>query len=110
MCIITKRLKLVSSKVEHETDAMFDSSASYSFIRRDIAEWLGPLDVLPEPRQFEMAEKGKMVIATERITLDFLIDGYRFSDEFLVLDNLADETIIGGNTMQKMAVQIRYGT
>jgi len=106
MGIVTKRIRLVGSRGEHETDGLFDTGASYSFVRRDVAERLATLEPLPQPMSFEMAQQGATVTARERVVLDFWIDGYRFSDEFLVLDNLSDELIIGAATMQKWRLKL----
>ncbi|MDW8027536.1 MAG: retropepsin-like aspartic protease [Armatimonadota bacterium] len=106
MGIIIKRIRLVGSKGEHETEGLFDTGASYSFIRKDVAERLEVLLPLPQPMSFEMAEQGATVTARERVVLDFWIDGYRFSDEFLVLDNLSEEIIIGAATMQKWRMKL----
>ena len=106
MGLIAKRIKLVGSRGEHETEGLFDSGASYSFIRRDIAERLEILLPLPQPMSFEMAQQGATLVVRERVVLDFWIDGYRFSDEFFVVDNLADELIIGATTMQKWRLRL----
>jgi hypothetical protein len=94
-------MRLVGSLGEREVDGLFDSGASYSFIRREVAEQLANLEPLPQPMTFEMAEQGMTVTARERVVLDFWIDGYRFSDEFLVSDNLSEAVVIGAVTMQK---------
>jgi hypothetical protein len=99
--IITKRMRLVGSLGEREVDGLFDSGASYSLIRREVAEQLANLEPLPQPMTFEMAEQGATVTARERVVLDFWVDGYRFSDEFLVSDNLSEAVVIGAVTMQK---------
>jgi hypothetical protein len=99
--IITKRMRLVGSLGKREEDGLFDSGASYSLIRREVAEQLANLEPLPQPMTFEMAEQGATVTARERVVLDFWIDGYRFSDEFLVSDNLSEAVVIGAVTMQK---------
>ncbi len=106
MGIITKRVRLVGSRGEHETEGLFDSGASYSFVRRDIAERLATLEPLPQPMSFEMARQGAALTVRERVVLDFWIDGYRFSDEFFVVDNLADELAIGATTMQKWRLKL----
>ncbi|MCS7185850.1 MAG: retropepsin-like domain-containing protein [Armatimonadetes bacterium] len=106
MGIITKQVRLVGSRGEHTTNGLFDSGASYSFIRKDIAERLATLEPLPQPMPFEMAQQGVTVTVYERVVLDFWIDGYRFSDEFLVLDNLSEELIIGAKTMQAWRLKI----
>lgn len=106
MGIITKHVRLVGSRGEHETEGLFDSGTSYSFIRRDIAERLATLEPLPQPMSFEMAQQGATLAVRERAVLDFWIDGYRFSDEFFVVDNIADEVIIGATTMQKWRLKL----
>ncbi len=106
MGIVTKRIRLVGSRGEYETEGLFDSGASYSFVRKDIAERLATLEPLPQPMSFEMAQQGATMAVRERVVLDFWIDGYRFSDEFLVVDNLADELIIGAATMQKWRLKL----
>jgi len=106
MGIITERVRLVGSRGKHETEGLFDSGASYSFVRRDIAERLATLEPLPQPMSFEMAQQGAALTVRERVVLDFWIDGYRFSDEFFVVDNLADELAIGATTMQKWRLKL----
>jgi len=103
MGLIAKRIKLVGSRGEHETEGLFDSGASYSFIR---AERLATLEPLPQPMSFGVAQRRAKLAVRERVVLDFWIDGYRFSDEFLVVDNLVDEFIIGAATMQKWRLKL----
>ena len=106
MGIIAKRVRLVGSRGEHETEGLFDSGASYSFVRRNIAERLATLEPLLQPMSFEMARQGATPTVRERVVLDFWIDGYRFSDEFFVVDNLADELAIGATTVQKWRLKL----
>ncbi|MFN4178793.1 MAG: retropepsin-like aspartic protease, partial [Armatimonadota bacterium] len=91
---------------EHTTSGLFDTRASYSFIRRDIAERLEVLLPLPQPMSFEIAQQGATMTVRERVVLDFWIDGYRFSDEFLVLDDLSEDVIIGAKTMQAWRLKL----
>lgn len=106
MGIITKHMRLEGSRGEQEIEAMFDRGASYSFIRRDVAEQVGHLDALRHSMRFEMAEQGATITVNERVTLDFFIDDTRMSDEFLVQDNRSEEVIIGAATMQKWRMKI----
>ncbi len=106
MGIITKQIRLVGSRGEHERNGLFDTGASYSFIPRDIAERLATLEPLPQPMSFEMAQRGATMTVRERVVLDFGIDGYRFSDEFLVLEDLSEDVIIGPKTMQAWRLKL----
>ncbi|MGA9351136.1 MAG: retropepsin-like aspartic protease [Anaerolineae bacterium] len=108
MAIIEKEIKLVGSKGEHELTGLFDSGATYSCIDRDLAKKLEMLTPLPIPISLETAEKGSAVKVTERVTLDFHLDGYRFSDEFMVIPGLSSQLIIGAKTMQAWRFKLDF--
>lgn len=106
MGVLTKRLELRGDKGRMHVDGVFDTGATYSFIRRDMAEILATLIPLDEPLSFETAEEGRSVIVRDRVALTFLIGGYRFSDEFMVLDDLSEPVIIGATSMQKWRLKL----
>jgi len=90
--------------------AIFDSGASYSCIRPELAEELGMIEPLPEPMDFGTAKEGESLSANEAIRLNFHIDGYRFSDEFMLIPSLADRVIIGAATLQKWRLKLNFET
>ena len=108
MAVIEKEIKLVGSKGEHELVGLFDSGATYSCIDRDLAEELEILIPLPSPLSLETAEAGRMVEVKERVSLDFHLDGYRFSDEFMVIPDLSSQLIIGAKTMQAWRFKLDF--
>ncbi len=101
MAIIAKKLRLEGSRGSKEVEALFDTGASYSCIRRELAEELGRLEPLSRPLLLGTAQEGAAVEVREAVRLDFYLDGYRFSDEFMVVPSLSEECIIGAATMQK---------
>ena len=108
MTVIQKGIKLVGSKGEEDVDAVFDSGSTYSCIQPRYAERLGTIEKLPTPREFGTAEKERKVIAHERITLDFVLNGYTFSDEFMLIPNLSEPVIIGAATLQKWRLKLDF--
>jgi len=108
MSVLYQRIKLSGSKDEFETEALFDGGATYSVIRKDIAEKLGNLEKIRTPLKFRTAKEGAELTATEKVVLDFYIDSTRFSDEFIVIENLDEEVIIGASTMQKWRFKLDY--
>lgn len=108
MTIIAKDMRLEGSKGEEEVEGLFDSGATYSFIEKALAERLGVIDVLPKPMRFETAKEGESVEARERVSLNFYLDGYRFSDEFMVIPGLSERLIIGATTMQKWRFKLDF--
>jgi hypothetical protein len=100
MAIIAKKLKLVGSKGDKELEGLFDSGASYSCIDKELAQRLEIVTPLATPLMLGTAKKGENVAVKERVSLDFYLNGYRFSDEFMVIPDLSEEVIIGAKTMQ----------
>jgi len=73
-----------------------------------LAPKLGNIDRLPTPLEFEMAKEGEKITVYERVMLDFYIEEIRLSDEFLIVDELSEEAIIGAATMQKWRLKLDY--
>jgi len=110
MAIIEKELRLVGSKGERTVTAIFDSGASYSCIAPDLARELGMVEALPEPMDFGTAKEGESLSAKEAIRLNFYIDGYRFSDEFMLIPNLSEPVLIGAKTLQAWRLKLNFET
>ena len=110
MAVIQKEIKLVGSKGEKKVEAIFDSGATYSCIKPELAEELEIVLPLPEPMEFGTAKEGERLIAKEVIRLNFYIDGYRFSDEFMLIPDLSEEVIIGASTLQKWRIKLNFET
>jgi len=103
---VFEKVRLVGSKGEAEVNALFDTGATYSFVRADIAERIALVEPLPEPMRFATANPEAPVEASKRIVCNFYIDGVRYSDEFLVLERMGEELIIGASTMQKWGMKL----
>jgi len=102
--VLEHEVTLIGSRGSARCHALFDSGATYSIIRRDIAERISTLDPLPDPEDwvFETARAGELIHALYRVTLDFRFEDSkaRFSDEFIVFDSCSEELIVGAKTMQ----------
>ena len=108
MAVILKDIRLAGSKGSEELVVSFDSGATYSCIQPELAGELGAPEALPEPMDFGTAKEGERVTATERVTLNFYLDGYRFSDEFMLIPHLSEPAIIGAATLQKWRMRLDF--
>ena len=108
MSVIEKTIKLKGSKDEAELPALFDSGATYSCIKPELAKRLEVLTPLPEIMTFGTAEEGHQVTASSRVSLNFYLNGDRFSDEFMVIEGLSDQLIIGAATLQKWRMKLDF--
>jgi len=108
MAVILKQIRLAGSKGSEEVTVIFDSGATYSCIQPKLARKLGIPEALPEPMDFGTAKEGEQITATERVTLNFYLDGYRFSDEFMLIPDLSEPAIIGAATLQKWRMRLDF--
>ena len=108
MAIIQKEVELIGSKGEIREIVLFDSGSTYSCIRKDLAERLGLIDTLPKPLKLETAEEEKFLTVKEVVRLMFLLNGYEFSDEFIVVDRLSEKAITGAGALQKWRLKLDF--
>ncbi len=106
MGILLKQVTLRGDKGQVELDGMFDTGATYSVIRKDIAEQIATVIPLDEPIVLRTAEQGRQLTVTHRVVLTIWLNGYRLSDEFLVLEELSRPALIGAATMQKWRIRL----
>ncbi len=108
MAVIQKNIQLAGSKGRTELLALFDSGESYSCITPELAKQLELVSPLPEPMSFGTAKNGEQLVATERVSLNFYLEGYRFSDEFMLIPELFDQVIIRAATLQKWRMKLDF--
>jgi hypothetical protein len=108
MAIIRKEIELVGTKSKRKEIALFDSGATYSCIRKEIAQELEIILPLTRPLKLITAQERNYIEVKERVVLDFYISGYRFSDEFLIIENLSEKVIIGAKTLQAWRLKLDF--
>ena len=110
MAVIQKLTKVAGSKGSEEAEAIFDADSTYSCIHPELASKLGMIEALPEPMEFTTAEEGRNLQAKEAVRLNFYLDGYRFSDEFMLIPGLSETVIIGAKTLQAWRLKLNVET
>lgn len=100
MGMVSKRIHIRGSRGTAVVEALFDTGASKSLIRRDIAVKLGGLLRAPTPWTFQLGDgKGKLK-ADEMVGLFFELKGVPIAHTFIVARRRSDEVIIGTDLMQ----------
>ncbi|HLC16922.1 MAG TPA: retropepsin-like aspartic protease [Thermodesulfovibrionia bacterium] len=108
MSVIEKKLQFQGSKGDKKISALFDSGATYSCIRQKLAEELEILIPLTKTMKFSTADDKTTLTARYVTRLDFYISNDRFSDEFIVIEGLSDDIIIGAATLQKWRMKLDF--
>ena len=108
MGIIRIPLRFEGSVVEKVVYALFDSGATFSCLRPDIAAEIEEAKKLRKPMEVASASEGHYVKITEALRADFYYGDIRRSDEFMVVPALSEEAIIGVNTLQKWRIKLDF--
>ncbi len=106
MGLIQENTMISGDRGSVEARTLYDTGASLSFIRRDLAEKVGAPVSLPQPMRFEMGRVGEFLEVQHQIALMFEVSGIPLLDSFLVADNLSEDAIVGARTMQKWGIQL----
>lgn len=100
MGLIIKEINVKGNRGEKRIKTLFDTGASVSFIKKDLAEELGISMPLPEKLKFGLGDGKGEIKAEEVIFLCFEIEGTKIYDDAIITDFLAEDLIIGAKTMQ----------
>lgn len=101
---VYKFIKLYGNKGTKEVKALFDSGASESFIRADIAKELASPTRLPNPKTFEMG-RGSLKV-TRAMIGDVQLNGSSLFATLLVVSNLSEELILGADFFQRWKIRL----
>ena len=103
---ILQRVRVRSNKGETEVIALFDSGASRTLIREDVARRIGDAVKLPVRREFILADGVTKINVKEIIAVVIIIDGYVISCDADVVEVSTYDLIIGINTMREWGIVI----
>ena len=73
-----------------------------------MAEGLATLEKMRKPLEVATASEGIYLKIEYVIRVDFYYNDIRLSDEFMVINNLSEEAILGVNTMQKWRIKLDF--
>jgi predicted aspartyl protease len=108
MSTLYKEVELVGAKGRTKELVLFDTGASYSIIEEGLANTIADFILLDRPMRFETAKAGEILQATHQVAIAFYLEGYRLSDEFIVIPNLSEKVIIGVLTLQKWRIKLDF--
>ncbi|MFQ5825090.1 MAG: retropepsin-like aspartic protease [bacterium] len=106
MGLITKQLLLEGDKGKTDVVALFDTGASASFIKREIAQNLATIVKLPTPWTFIQGDGKNEITIQNGIMVNLTINDITIFQQILVADELSEELIIGADTMQRWKIRL----
>ncbi len=108
MGIIRVPLRFEGSKGEKILYALFDSGATFSCLKDDVAVQIETPAKLRTPLEVATASQGHYIKISQAMRADFYFNDIRLSDEFMVVPDLNEDAIIGVNTMQKWRIKLDF--
>jgi tryptophan 2,3-dioxygenase len=108
MAVIQKEIELAGSKGKIREVALFDSGSTYSLIVKSVAKKIAHILPSAEIVEFKTAKPKEKIKSKEVVQLFFWVNGYRFSDEFFVIEKLTEKIIIGAATLQKWRLKLDF--
>ena len=106
MGLITKEYTVAGTRRSDTVRVLYDTGAGSSFVRRDIARFLGDIVRTPTSMQFLMADGQETFTVEQVITLNIEVGDTPLNYTFFVADDLAEELIIGADMMQKFRISL----
>ena len=106
MGLIIKPTSITGDKGNTTVQALFDTGAYSSFLRRDIAQRVGTIVATPTAIKFTMADGRGTLEVGDVITLDIVIGDVTVFFTVYVVDELAEEMIIGADMLQRWKIRL----
>src|SRR3990172_12802690 len=96
-----KKLLKDGEKGSRHVMALFDSGASHTLIRKNVAQTFATITKLRHPMSFGLGDGKGKVVAKSMVGFQLHLKGCQLLDDAVVVDELSDEIIIGASTLQK---------
>ena len=100
MEMVTKRIRIRGDRGVVSIEALFDTGASKSQIRRDVARRAGRLLRSPTAWTFQLGDGKGRLSTNEMVGLFFQLKGVPIAHTFIVARHLSEAMIIGTDLMQ----------
>jgi predicted aspartyl protease len=102
-------LRVRSSKGELAVKALFDTGASFTVVRRDVAEKIG--HILPtDVREVTLADGKTKLKVLGYIPISTVLEGSPIDDIAYVIEELAEELIVGVRVMEFYDIKLDPST
>jgi predicted aspartyl protease len=109
MLRVYRVLRVRSSRGELAVKALFDTGASFTVVRRDVAEKIG--HILPtDVREVTLADGKTKLKVLGYIPISTVLEGSPIDDIAYVIEELAEELIVGVKVMEFYDIRLDPST
>lgn len=109
MGVLIKELEIIGDKGRSKAKTLFDSGASDSVIRKDVAQKVASFLRLSEPVDFVLGD-GKITMTSQYFTgISFVLKECTFpAQRVLIVDELEDEFILGVDAFERWKFRLDF--
>ena len=108
MGLIHREIEIIGDKGRARVKALFDSGASASFLRREVAEEVATVIKMPITWDFTLGDNKTHRRAEYLTNIHLTIKDWTIFDRVLVVDQLASELIIGADILQRWRIALDF--
>lgn len=106
MGLISKQIEVIGDKQKIKAQALFDTGASASFIRKDLADQIATVVRMPSPWIFILGDGKGKVQAEHCLHVDIIIKGVKIFHQLIAVKDLGEEIIIGADILQRWKIKL----
>ena len=99
-----QHIRIKGNKGEEEVTVLFDTGASRTLVRGDVAKRIGDAVKLPTPREIVLGDGETKIEINEVLALVIMLNGYAISCDADVMERLPYDVIIGIDTMREWGI------
>lgn len=105
MAVIRKKLALIGPRRRRQVECLFDTGASSSFIRPELALTLGlSVASLPKPLRFRLGKRSAQVSRLAALMLR--INDVTLADAAYVMPSLTEEYVVGVEFLERYGIRL----
>ena len=108
MGMIVKNYSVTGDRNTGTVRVLYDTGSGSSLVRRNVAGNLGTIVRTLLPMTFTMADGTRTFTVDEEVALGFDVEGSPLMHHFFVVDDLAEELVVGADMIRKWKISLDF--
>jgi len=106
MGLIIKPVEVIGDRGRARIQALFDTGASASFVRRKVIEGVATISKWPSPRTFVLGDGKNAIQAQDFVAVDIVTQDVTVFHPLLVVDEIGEDMIVGADMLQRWKIRL----
>jgi len=106
MGLIIKPVQVIGDKGRITVQALFDTGASASFIRREKVQNVATISKWPKPWVFVLGDGKNTIQAQDVVNVDITLKEVTVYHSLIVVDEIGEDMIVGADMLQRWKIKL----